>query len=178
MNIQRGSRRVHYWLAAAAGVPTLVVVVSGLLLQVNKNVPWIQPPEHRGGAGAPTLSLADVLDRCRSVSEARIRSWEDVDRVDYRPRRGLIKVTARNRWEIQLDPVTGEICQVAYRRSDLMEDIHTGDWFHDLARYAVFLPNGIALLVLVGTGAYMFVLPIMSRRRRAARMATRAPDRG
>ena len=44
----------------------------------------------------------------------------------------------------------------------------TGVWFHETARYAVFLLNGVALLVLVATGGYMFMQPIAARRRRTA----------
>lgn len=41
-------RRLHYWATAFVSLPMLVVIVTGVLLQVKKQVPWVQPPERRG----------------------------------------------------------------------------------------------------------------------------------
>jgi hypothetical protein len=100
-----------------------------------------------------------------------VQSWKDIHRVDLRPSRGLIKVTTRNSHEIQLDAQTGEVLQVAYRRSDFLESLHDGSWFHDGVKYWVFLPAGVILLILWGTGLYLFWLPLSvkwKRRRMAA----------
>ena len=70
-----------------------------------------------------------------------------------------LKVRSNNRWEIQIDTHSGEVTQVAYRRSDLIEQIHDGSWFHDKVKLWIFLPSGIILFVLWITGFYMFLLP-------------------
>jgi hypothetical protein len=54
--------------------------------------------------------------------------------------------------------------QTAYRRSDLMESLHDGSWFHPLAKLWIFLPAGVIVFVLWVTGIYLFLLPIRSRR--------------
>ena len=36
-------RKTHRWGAVLVAVPFLLVLVSGLLLQVKKQVPWVQP---------------------------------------------------------------------------------------------------------------------------------------
>jgi hypothetical protein len=166
MNVRVFNRKLHRWGAAVAAAPLLVIVATGLLLQVKKQVAWVQPPEQRGSGGDPAVSWAAVLEACRGVPEAEIRTWADVQRLDVRPSRGLIKLTAANNWEVQLDAHTGTVLQVAYRRSDIIEALHDGSWFHDGAKLWLFLPAGAILLGLWLTGAYLFWLPYSIRWRR------------
>jgi hypothetical protein len=86
------NRKVHYWLSLVLALPLLVVVVTGLLLQLKKELPWVQPPEQRGSGREPAVRLDDVLLIARSVPEAEIGTWADIDRVDIRPSRGMLKV--------------------------------------------------------------------------------------
>ena len=71
-----------------------------------------------------------------------------------------LKVTTTTDWEIQIDAKTGEVLQSAYRRSDWIEAIHDGSFFTDWAKYGLFLPSGIGLILLTLTGAYLFWQPI------------------
>jgi hypothetical protein len=166
MKFQVLNRKVHYWASAAIALPVLVILGSGLLLQLKKQLPWVQPTEQRGVGKEPAVSFQQILEACRGVPEAGVRGWEDVDRVDVRPGRGMLKVTSRSRWEVQIDTQTGAVLQAAYRRSDLIESIHDGSWFHDGVKLWVFLPAGATLLLLWLTGMYLFLLPILVRRRR------------
>lgn len=166
MSAAAWNRKVHRWGAIAVAVPLLVVIGSGLLLQLKKDVDWIQPPTARGGEGPPSISFERVLEAARSVPEAGISSWEDVDRLDVRVGRGMLKVRGKNRWEVQVDTSSGEVLQVAYRRSDLIETIHDGSFFHEKAKLWVFLPVAGVLLGLWGTGVYLFFLPHLVKRRR------------
>jgi hypothetical protein len=166
MKLQILGRKLHYWLSIGLAAPILVIVVSGLLLQVKKHSAWVQPTEQRGLGGEPAVSFAEILEICKAVPEAQVAGWEDVHRLDVRPERGLIKVSAKNHWEVQIDSHTGEVLQVAYRRSDIIESIHDGSWFHSWAKLGLFLPAGIVLLLLWVTGIYLFFLPILRKRRR------------
>jgi uncharacterized iron-regulated membrane protein len=159
------NRKLHRWGALAVALPFLVVIGTGILLQLKKQFDWVQPPEHRG-AGAPAVSLPDVLARASAVPQAGVRTWADVDRVDVRPEKGLIKVMTRTRWEVQLDASTGAVLQVAYRRSDLIETLHDGSFFHPLAKLGVFLPSGLVVLGLWITGIYLWLLPWRARKAR------------
>ena len=165
------TRKTHYWVAAIVAAPLIVVVCSGLLLQLKKHVGWIQPPTCRGDTKTPELSFARILEIARTVPQAEIDTWDAVDRLDVQPGRGIVKVQAKNRWEIQLDHASGEIMQVAYRRSDVIEQIHDGTFFLDTAKLWVFLPTGLGLLFLSVSGTYLFVLPFWVRyRSRRGRM--------
>jgi uncharacterized iron-regulated membrane protein len=166
------TRKLHRWGAILIAAPLLLVICTGLLLLLKKHLPWVQPPMQRGQSQAPAISFDQLLAQASTVPEAQISSWKDIDRLDVRPANGIVKVHAKNHWELQLDTATGEVLQVRYRRSDLIESLHDGSWFHSSAKLWVFLPSGVVLLALWGTGVYLWWLPVAgrraSRRRRSA----------
>lgn len=163
------NRKLHRWGAIASAVPFLLVIVTGLLLQLKKQLPWVQPPEQRTAHQVPAVSMLQILEAARSVPQAQISGWEDIDRLDVRPGKGIVKVAANNRWEVQVDLGTGAVLQSAYRRSDLIEQLHDGSWFHDTAKLWIFLPSGLVVLGLWLTGLYLFVLPYLARAQKRRR---------
>lgn len=166
MKLNLFNRKVHYWASIIVALPILIVIVSGILLQTKKYVAWIQPTELRGAGKTPSISLPQVLEISKTVPEAKIQTWDDINRLDVRPSRGMLKVWSKTNWEIQIDTETGAILQTAYRRSDIIESIHDGSFFHENIKLLIFLPAGIVLLILWLTGIYMFALPIWVKRRR------------
>lgn len=162
------SRSLHRWGTVLVAVPFLIVLVSGLLLMWKKDVAWIQPASQRGAGTEPRVSFEEILDAARTAGQARIHTWADVDRLDVRPDRGIVKVRGRSGWEVQVDAETGAVLHVAYRRSDLIEALHDGSWFHDHAKLWIFFPAALVVLGLYLTGLYLFYLPYRTKRRRAA----------
>jgi uncharacterized iron-regulated membrane protein len=148
-------------------VPFLIVLVTGLLLQLKKEIPWVQPPTQRGSGKVPMISMAQLLDAARTRPEAGITDWADIQRIDLQPRRGMAKVLSTSSWEVQIDLKTAEVLQVAYRRSDLIEALHDGSWFHESAKLYIFLPAAGIVLILWLTGMYLFALPYGVRWRRS-----------
>jgi uncharacterized iron-regulated membrane protein len=168
MNWKRFWRKVHYWGAIVVALPLIFVIVSGLLLQVKKKVPWVQPTEMRGQGDVPTLSFQRILEVAKQVPEAKIKDWKDIDRLDVRPGKGIIKIRAESNWEIQIDHQTGKVLHVAYRRSDTIEDIHDGSLFvgKGKTKLWIYVPFGIVMLVLWMTGIYLFILPFPAKKKR------------
>jgi uncharacterized iron-regulated membrane protein len=166
MKLQILNRKLHYWLAIVVAAPAILVFGTGLLLQLKKQLPWVQPPEQRGVATIPTIPLERILEICAGLPDVEVRTWDDINRIDLRPGRGLMKVLTKTSWEVQIDAQTGTVLQVAYRRSDLIESLHDGSWFHDWVKLGLVLPAGVILVVLWLTGLYLFWLPIVVRRRR------------
>lgn len=158
MHFAQFNRVVHRWATVVVTIPLLIVIGTGILLMLKKEFTWIQPPSQRGGAVEPTLPFEQILDISKTVPEAEIQSWGDIDRLDVRPGKGMLKVRAQNRWEIQIDAETGEILHVAYRRSDLIESLHDGSFFHDRMKMWIFLPAAIVLFIMLLTGLYLFGL--------------------
>ena len=92
MRTQKVFRRVHYWGAAIAGIPLVVIICAGVLLQLKKQLAWVQPTEHRGSSGAPGLTFDQLLAIARSVPAAEVTTWDDIPRIEGRPQKGLIKL--------------------------------------------------------------------------------------
>jgi uncharacterized iron-regulated membrane protein len=160
------NRKVHYWAGAIIAIPALVLLASGLLLQAKKHWSWVQPAEHRGTGKTPVLSLDQLLESVRADPELGVSTWDDVNRVDVRPGRGVAKVWLHSGYEVQVDLGTGRILHTAYRRSDLIESIHDGSFFGgDWTKLGVFLPTGITLLMLWGTGVWMWWVTFAGKRR-------------
>ena len=147
-------------------LPMIIVVVSGLILQLKKDIAWIQPATQVGSKGELALGFDNILEISKTVPEAQIDNWSDIDRLDVRPGKGVLKVRCKNYWEIQIDTKTGDILQVAYRRSDLIESIHDGSFFNDSYRLWVFFPAGVILLVVWVTGIYLFIHPYLVKHRK------------
>ncbi len=165
----RLNRKLHRWGAILTAAPLLIIICTGVLLQLKKEVTWIQPPPGRSTSPALTLTFEQLLEKVRTspaAREAGISTWDDVDRLDVRVDRGVVKVRGKNRWEVQVDTGSGEIRHVAYRRSDLIESLHDGSWFHDKAKLWIFLPSGLILLGLWVTGLYLWLLPHLMKRRK------------
>lgn len=152
VNLKLWIRKMHRWGAIVIAFPLLIVVFSGILLQIKNEFKWVQPPTRQGRQKIPSISFERVLAIMITVPEAEVSSWRDIDRLDVRPNRGIIKVQCKNHWEIQLDSHTGEVLQTAFRRSDIIETFHVGSWFHPKAKLWIFLPSALILFGLWITG--------------------------
>ena len=174
-NINLLTRKLHRWGAVIFAIPLIVVIASGLLLQLKKQAEWVQPHTQTGVSPdkTPRLSWSDILETARGVPDANVEDWDDIDRLDMRPSKGIVKVRCKNRWEVQIDLESGAVLSSTYRRSDLIESLHDGSFFSEYGKMGIFLPNGIVLLVLWLTGAWLWYLPFHSRRKKNQRM-TRA----
>ncbi|MEO1656602.1 MAG: PepSY-associated TM helix domain-containing protein [Pseudomonadota bacterium] len=175
MKPQKLIRQIHHWASPLIMLPLGLVVVTGLMLMLKKDIAWIQPPTARGDAPTelPSQSFEELFNVARQVEELDLQAWDDLSRVDVKPDKGVVKFIAANNWEAQIDTATGEVLQVAYRRSDLIESLHDGSFFAGWTKKAIFLPSGVVLFAMWGTGIYLFVLPHFknwqkARRKRAA----------
>jgi uncharacterized iron-regulated membrane protein len=144
----------------------LLVIVSGLLLQVKKQSNWVQPPTQRGVSKdvQPEIEWPALLELAKTVPEAEIEDWADIDRLDVRPSKGVVKLQSKNRWELQIDLQDGTLLSSTYRRSDFIESLHDGSFFSDAAKLWIFLPNGLVLLGLWVSGAWLWYLPVSRRK--------------
>lgn len=163
---RRDTRKIHRWGAFLVSLPFLIVIVTGLLLQVKKEVEWIQPSTEEVAIDRLSLSFDEILQISKDVEEAEISDWSDIMRLDVRPDKGVVKVRSENQWEIQIDLERGTVLKTAFRRSDIIEQLHDGSWFHDAAKLWIFLPAGIIVLILWLSGMYLFFVPILAKRSR------------
>lgn len=160
-------RKLHYWVTPIIALPFLVVIISGLFLQVKKEISWIQPPTAQvTQIQDPKVSWVQILDSLKAHPELHVESWKDIKKLDVRPSKGLAKIHLKPDVEVQVNLQDGQILQIAQRRSDLIESLHDGSWFADWAKLGLFLPSGILVLFLWLSGVILFFLPIYLKRRR------------
>ena len=165
-------RRLHYWASITIALPASILLATGVLLQLKKHWSWVQPHEQRGTGTVPAHSLESVMASVATVPGLAGAGWDDVNRIDVRPSRGLAKVWLKSGWEVQVDLGSGAVLQNAYRRSDLIESLHDGSFFGGTwTKLGVFLPTGILLLFMWGSGLWLFFTTILAKRRRAERLA-------
>jgi uncharacterized iron-regulated membrane protein len=163
MKITVLNRKVHYWGSIIITIPLLLVIGTGILLLLKKDIAWIQPPTIKGAGKIPSIGFDQLYHSAKKVKESGINSWEDISRIDVQPSKGLAKITTSNHFEIQVDLKTAEVLHTAYRRSDLIESLHDGTFFHDSAKYLVSLPTAIILFILLITGVVLFIQPYYVR---------------
>ena len=170
MKLQRFNRKTHFWGAIICALPIAIVLVTGVLLLLKKDFDWIQPATIKTAARQPALSFEKILGIAMTVPQAGISSWGDISRIDVRPNKGVIKVQSNSDWEIQLNLKTGDVLQVAYRRSNLIESLHDGSFFFKGAKLAVFLPAAIILIWLWLSGMYLFFITLNARHKKRQRL--------
>jgi len=165
-------RRLHFWISIAVAIPALVVVGSGLLLQTKKHWSWVQPPEMHGTGSLPLVTLDALLSSLVAAPGLGVDGWDDVNRIDVRPAKGVAKVWLHSGWETQVDLGTGRVLQHAYRRSDLIEAIHDGSYLGgNWTKLGVFLPSGLLLFFMWASGVWLLVSTLLAKRRRTAALA-------
>ncbi|NGP88127.1 PepSY-associated TM helix domain-containing protein [Fodinibius halophilus] len=172
-DLRKDSRKLHRWGAILIALPFLIVLISGLFLQVKKEFDWIQPATQSGSQVGASLPFDSILNTAKSIPKLAVNEWEDIDRLDVRPDDGIIKIRSTNGWEAQIDAHTGEKLQLAKRRSDVIEAIHDGSWFHDEAKLWLFLPSAVVVLILWLTGIYLFFYPYFAKWQNRKRLKER-----
>jgi len=158
-------------VSAAIAIPLFIIICSGAVLQLKKHWSWVQPPEQRGGVRQPAIELSHILESLRREPSLSVRGWEDVNRLDVRPDKGIVKAWLKSDWEAQIDLGTGEIRQIWFRRSDWIESIHDGSIFGDGVKLGLFFPTALALLVLWLGGMWMWLYPLLHKRKVRRRKA-------
>lgn len=163
------NRKVHYWASAVVAVPLLIIICTGTVLQLKKHWTWVQPPEQRGSVTAPVIELSHILQSLKNAPALDVHGWDDVNRLDVRPDKGIVKAWLKSDWEAQIDLGTGEIKQIWFRRSDWIESIHDGSIFGDTVKLGLFFPTALTLLLLWLGGMWMWVYPLVHKGRVARR---------
>lgn len=158
------NRRTHAWISICFAVPLIVVILSGILLQLKKQLPFVQPVERSGVTHEPVATPTQYLEAINRGKQDGEVTWKDIQRVDIRPSKGIAKVILKSDVEYQIDLGTGHILQRELRMSDFIESLHDGSFFAgDISKLGVFLPAAIGLLILWLSGIYMFWLPVISK---------------
>lgn len=166
---------LHKWTGIVAAAFFLMIATTGLLLLLKKRIDWIQPPAIVDMEGGPEqyITIDEVMRIVLAQNHADFQSIDDVDRFDLRPRERVYKVVSKHNYsEIQVGAISGQVLSVDWRPSDLIESIHDGSfvggWMHDWVMPIV----PVALVFLVFSGIWLWIEPIVRRRKRRREATT------
>ncbi|MEO7634748.1 MAG: PepSY-associated TM helix domain-containing protein [Sphingomicrobium sp.] len=167
-------RKIHYWTSLPLMLTIFVIAVTGSLLALKKDFATLQPPTQSGSRpGDLRQPLADIVAAALPAAKA---TAADVERIDVRPGDGIAKVVFDSRTEVQVDLASAKVLHVGYRTSDLIETIHDFSFLGGGAKYILSFGSGLALLGMAGTGVYLFVLPMLARRKKRRAVALKTPS--
>ncbi len=175
--VYRFVRKTHLWVSIIVALPLLLRLVTGVALQVRKPVDFIQPTTEVGVARyEPEVTHAQILAALKAVPEMRVDDWKDVKQIDYRPKKGVLKVHNYHDLETQVDAKTAEVIRTSKRWNNLLARIHDGsEWG---MRLWFFLPAGLLIIYLWISGFYLGIMETLRklrvRRQRKAQEALQA----
>ncbi|MCI5045140.1 MAG: PepSY domain-containing protein [Aquisalinus sp.] len=171
-------RKIHHWGSLFIMLQMGLVIGAGLLLILKKEFEWIQPPTMKGEARTdiPSKTIEELFLIAQGIEELDLDEWSELSRVDFKPDKGVVKFVSPNNWEAQIDTTNGEVLQVKFRRSDIIEALHDGSYFGEWVKLYVFFPSGVILLILWGTGIYLFILPHWKRAQRRHKRSSTAKN--
>jgi hypothetical protein len=149
----------HLWLGVVATGIVLVLAISGILLNHKRPLGLMPDVPH-----APSGSLTDALPMGvlaeRAAGAAPQAAGAGVDRMDVRPRDGVIKVRFRDDvvTEVTLDINDGRVLHVGERNDVFLEKLHSGEVFG--AGWVLLSDFGaVALIILIVTGYWLWLFP-------------------
>jgi uncharacterized iron-regulated membrane protein len=125
---------VHKVAGICLFVFVIAIGITGLLLGWKKNSNGYLLAETSKGINKDSNSWIS-LDSIQKIAVSYYarksgREKVEVDRMDVRPARGIIKVSFVGGYDgIQIDLSTGKILKEEKRRADFIEHLHDGSWF-------------------------------------------------
>lgn len=158
----RSYRRIHKLLGLVLSVLLLISALTGILLGWKKNVEILQPPTQKGEslALAQYRPIHQLAEMAVSAVDSLNLKQSNIDRVEYRPTKGIAKVIFdTGSWEVQIDATSLEVLSVAKRHSDWIEHIHDGSIISESFKLISMNFLGIGLVILLLSGLWLWYGP-------------------
>ena len=167
----RNFRKVHRYTGLALAILVLTSAGTGILLALKKEITLIQPPTQKGESQALTtwmpLEKIAIIATTSFYKSHPNQEGNPIDRMDVRPSKGIVKVLYKSgNWEVQIDGTTGEVKSIAKRYSDWIESLHDGSIISDAFKLVSMNLLGFGLLILIGSGIWLWYGPKVVRRQK------------
>jgi len=168
--LTRSAFYVHLWAGVILTIALTAISITGILLNHKRGLGLMPDVDHRPtGPFASALSLAALADTALRQVQAGATAPDartQVDRMDVRPRDGIVKVRMRDAasTEVTLDLNTGRVLHVGRRGDVFLEKLHSGEIF---GRRGILLSDlaAVGLLLTLLTGYWLWLFPKMSHRK-------------
>lgn len=158
--LARAAFYAHLWIGVIFTIALLSISITGILLNHKRGLGLMPDVDHApAGEFSAALPMAALADRARAATSPAI-SEAQIDRMDVRPRNGLVKVRFRDpaSTEVTLDINDGRVLHVGRRGDVFLEKLHSGEAFGEKG---VLLGDAaaIALTILLITGYWLWLVP-------------------
>lgn len=170
MRALRHTRTVHRYGGVALALLVLLSSATGLVLAWKKNSATLQPPTQVGAStdlatwrpwAEVNAAAVAALARHLGTDAAAL----EVDRYDVRPGDAMVKVQFKQaNWEVQVDPSTLRVRWIGRRHADWVEKLHDLSIVSDAVKLVSMNLLGAGLLLLGGTGVWLWYGPRRVRR--------------
>ena len=167
--------QMHKWIGIALSAVLINVSVTGLFLLEKKQYEWIQPATRTGQEGTPSdfVSIQRLFDIVAECNHPDFPNIDSIDRIDFRPGKRVYKVRAKTHHaEIQVDAISGQVLNVAARRSDLLEQLHDGSYLGSWMHGKVMPGVAVANIILALSGLYLWLGRRRSRKKRMSALSS------
>lgn len=171
--ILRFTRKLHRIAGISLFLFFFVMAVTGGLLGWKKHSNLM--PETQRGTTVDMKEWKPMNELGLLATSALLASTStlsEIDRMDARPEKGVVKVLFKNQdQEVQLDAKTGTVLSVGRRHNDWIERLHDGsvvdDWLgipNGLFKVTYNTVMGFALVLFTVTGFWLWYGPRRMRR--------------
>lgn len=173
--LSRAAFYLHLWLGVLSTVALIAIAITGILLNHKRGLGLMPDVEHEAsgpfGAALPLERLAHAA--LAAAPQASRAGWTPgdpvdlalIDRMDVRPRNGLVKVRLRDKasMEMTVDLASGTVVHVGRRGDVFLEKLHSGEIFGGTAFVILSDIAAIALVLTLITGYWLWLVPKLSR---------------
>jgi hypothetical protein len=166
---------VHLWLGVLATVALIAISITGILLNHKRGLGLMPEVAHEPtGPFAESISLDRLAYAALEAAPEQSRGdWKAgdpvdialIDRMDVRPRDGLVKVRLRDEasMEMTVDLGTGKVVHVGRRGDVFLEKLHSGEAFGGQPFVLLSDIAAVALILTLLTGYWLWLVPKLSR---------------
>ena len=166
----------HLWLGVVSTIALIAIAITGILLNHKRGLGLMPEVEHEpAGSFASAISVERMAYAALEAAPPASRpGWSPgdsvdvslIDRMDLRPRDGLVKVRLRDKasMEMTVDINTGQVIHVGRRGDVFLEKLHTGEIFGGQPFVILSDIAAVSLVLALITGYWLWLVPKLSRR--------------
>lgn len=129
--IYRTMVQVHLWIGVLFSAVLLVISITGILLNHKTALGLMPEVSNKRSADFPRALPLPELSRIALEAAGETKGVAAIDRMDVRPKNGLVKVRLRDRstTEVTVDIYTGQVLHMGARSDVFMEKLHSPESF-------------------------------------------------
>ena len=173
--LTRAAFYIHLWLGVLVTVGLVAISITGILLNHKRGLGLMPEVEHTPtGDFAQAIPLERMAYAALEAAPQESRgTWKSgdpvdialIDRMDVRPRDGLVKVRLRDKasMEMTVDINSGKVIHTGRRGDVFLEKLHSGEAFGGVSFVILSDIAAVALVLTLITGYWLWFAPRLSR---------------